>query len=281
MKKADLHIHTIHSDGSDSVSALLEKIEETKLAVFSVTDHDTLLGTEAILSSPSLPARFIPGVEFTCMGEGGKSHILGYGFDPSHGAMQTLTEDARARRLRKLNLRLTHLKKEHGIAFTPEEEAWLYSLNAAGKPHLASLLISHGYAVNKQEAIDRYLSRVPGGDDRTDTQKAIDTIHQAGGLAVFAHPLGGEGETRLSTSAFTNKLSRLLSMGIDGLECAYSLYSRTERDFLASAARRHALLISGGSDYHGTNKTIPLGQLSSDNSDPPASDLTLLRHFDL
>ncbi|MBE6564397.1 MAG: PHP domain-containing protein [Ruminococcaceae bacterium] len=279
--KADLHIHTVHSDGSDTIPALLNNIRQAGIDLFSLTDHDTLNGTLAILSTPDLPAAFLPGIEFSCAGGAGKCHILGYGFDPTHPALLSLVKEGLDRRKKKLLIRLSHLKRSHGIVFSPTEEDWLFSLNAAGKPHLASLLIANGYASDKQEAIDRFLSHIPGGGERTDARDAIDAIHRAGGVALLAHPLGGEGEARLSEAAFQDKLSRLLPMGIDGLECAYSLYTRAERERLTSTAQHHSLLISGGSDYHGTNKTIPLGRLSSDNSDPPASSLTLLHRFGL
>ncbi|MGN1266860.1 MAG: hypothetical protein ACI4UH_02875, partial [Dorea sp.] len=118
------------------------------------------------------------------------------------------------------------------------------------------------------------------GKDRIDASVAIDAILRAEGIPVWAHPLGGEGEKRLTKEEFQIQFQELLSNGIKGLECYYSRYSQDDISFLVEQANAHGLLISGGSDYHGTNKpNLHIGKMSEDNMDVKEENLTLYTHF--
>ena len=260
----DLHIHTAASDGTDSPASLAQKVVEAGLELFSVTDHDTIDGALAIQALIPPGIGYIRGVEFSCVSPGGKCHILGYGFDPEHPAFRAaLLEGAQLRR-EKLENRIVHLREKFGIRLMAEEQQWLHSLKSPGKPHLGKLLVKRGLAEDLSTAIKTYLSGVPGRD-RIDSKTAIDAILSAGGLAVWAHPLGGEGEKRLTEREFEARLAVLLSQGIQGLECCYSRYSRGESELLLQHARSHGLIATGGSDYHGNNKKgIQLGCLGTE-----------------
>ena len=173
--------------------------------------------------------------------------------------------DDMARRLRqeKLENRIVHLREKFGIRLTAGEEQWLRSLKSPGKPHLGRLLVQRGLADELSAAIKTYLSGVPGRD-RIDSKTAIDAILAAGGIPVWAHPLGGEGEKRLTRAEFEHRLAVLMAEGIRGLECCYSRYGMDESDLLLGCAREKGLLATGGSDYHGSNKKgIELGQLGT------------------
>ena len=267
----DLHIHTAASDGSDTPAMLAQKVREAGLELFSVTDHDTIDG--ALAMEPLIPegVRYIRGIEFSCVSPGGKCHILGYGFDPNHpGFLAALREGAQLRR-EKLQRRIVHLREKFGISLTEEELSWLRSLKSPGKPHLGELLLKRGLAPDRSSAIKTYLSGVPGRD-RIDAKTAIDAIRVSGGIAVWAHPLGGEGERRLTEEEFRRKLDGLLAEGIQGLECRYSRYSREESALLLRCAQTHGLIATGGSDYHGSVKQgILPGQLGTD-FDPQSID---------
>ena len=260
----DLHIHTAASDGSDTPAMLAQKVREAGLELFAVTDHDTIDG--ALAMEPLVPegVSYIRGIEFSCVSPGGKCHILGYGFDPNHpGFLAALREGAQLRR-EKLERRIVHLREKFGISLTEEELQWLRSLKSPGKPHLGELLVKRGLAPDRGSAIKRYLSGVPGRD-RIDAKTAIDAIRVSGGIAVWAHPLGGEGERRLTEEEFRRKLDVLLADGIQGLECRYSRYSREESALLLRCAQTHGLIATGGSDYHGSVKQgILPGQLGTD-----------------
>ncbi len=252
----DLHIHTTASDGADTPLELLEKVRALGLRRFSVTDHDTVAGALELLGQPG----FVPGVEFSCQGEGGKCHILGYGYDHRCPQFQEALDAGRQLRLDKLNRRLNHLRENFGILLTAEEMRWLLGQNAPGKPHLGQLLRDRGLAPDLSSAIRSYLDGVPGRD-RIEAKTAIDAIRAAGGIAVWAHPLGGEGERRLTAAQLDERLTLLRRDGIQGMECWYSRYTLAEVELLRS--RAEGLVITGGSDYHGSNKeNLALGQLN-------------------
>lgn len=270
----DLHIHTAASDGSDTPAELARKVREAGLELFSVTDHDTIGG--ALEMEALIPAGvgYIRGVEFSCVSPGGKCHILGYGFDPTHPVFRAALEEGAQLRREKLERRIVHLREKFGVVLTEEELRWLRSLGSPGKPHLGRLLLERGLAPDLSTAIKTCLSGVPGRD-RIGAKTAIDAIRASGGLAVWAHPLGGEGEKRLSPDRFEALLAVLLREGIQGLECHYSRYSPAESAYLLAYARANGLIVTGGSDYHGTNKPdIHLGKLGTETGECPI-DTTL------
>ena len=265
----DLHIHTTASDGSDSPALLAEKIAAAGLKLFSVTDHDTVDGALAMEGLVPAGVRYVPGVEFSCWDPVGKCHILGYGCDHQHPAFREALEEGRRLRLEKMRLRVQRLEENFGVVLTNAEAEWLRQQNSPGKPHLGRILLERGLAENIDEAIKKYLKNVPARD-RIDAKTAVEAILASGGVPVWAHPLGGEGEKRLTPEKFDDLLKTLIAYGIRGMECHYSRYSPEEADFLIRTARERGLLVTGGSDYHGTNKRgITLGGLGSDwKADP-------------
>ena len=260
----DLHIHTTASDGSDTPLELARKVAAAGLTLFSVTDHDTIAGALEMEKLVPEGVRYIRGVEFSCVSPAGKCHILGYNYDPDHPAFREALDEGRRLRLEKLDRRLEQLRRDHGIALTGAERAWLMSLGSPGKPHLGQIIRDRGLAPDLDSAIRGFIRDVPGRD-RIESSMAIEAITAAGGFPVWAHPLGGEGEKRLTEEKFESLLQTLLGCGLRGLECRYSRYGRKESDFLLDHAARLGLTPTGGSDYHGSNKKdIQLGQLGYD-----------------
>ena len=262
--KVDLHIHTTASDGADTPRALAEKIAAAGLELFSVTDHDTISGALEMEAIVPQGVRYIRGVEFSCVSPAGKCHILGYGYDPEHPAFRGALAEGRRLRLEKLDRRLEQLRRDHGIELTDAERTWLMSLGSPGKPHLGQIIRNRGLAPDLDGAIRDFIRDVPGRD-RIEAKMAIEAITAAGGFPVWAHPLGGEGEKRLTEEKFETLLQTLLGYGLRGMECRYSRYGRKESEFLLDHAARLGLTPTGGSDYHGSNKNgIELGQLGCD-----------------
>lgn len=276
---ADLHMHTRFSDGSDDARSFIENIKKSNVTVFALTDHDTVDGIEAIRAELSDSLHFITGVEFSCISPEGKCHILGLGIDPQNNLLCTSLAKGERVRQEKLAKRLVHLKENYGILFNEEEMAYIRAQNRVGKPHLANLLIRRGLATDLTDAIKKYIDLPESESDRIPTDEAIHAITAAGGIPVWAHPLGGEGEKRLTESAFHTFLTALIAYGIRGMECYYSRYSMESIEFLLHAANEHHLLISGGSDYHGTNKNIPIGELNSQKIPIEGENLTILKHL--
>ena len=261
----DLHIHTTASDGSDSPAELAEKIAAAGLRLFSVTDHDTVdasLEMERLVPAGTV---FIRGVEFSCISPAGKCHILGYGFDPNHPALLSALQEGRQLQSGKLERRLQALEERFGIVLTSEEDRWLRSRNSPGKPHLGKILLDRGLADSLDNAIRTYLPHLPGRD-RIEAETAVRAIEAVGGISVWAHPLGGEGEKCLPAERFEAQLKTLMGYGLRGMECLYSRYSLEQARFLLGRAEVCGLTVTGGSDYHGTNKRgISLGMLNREN----------------
>ena len=276
---ADLHMHTRFSDGSDDARSFIENIKKSGVTVFALTDHDTVDGIEAIRAELSDSLHFIAGVEFSCISPEGKCHVLGLGIDPKNELLRASLAKGERVRQDKLAKRLVHLKENYGIVFDEAEMAYIRAQNRVGKPHLANLLIRRGLATDLTDAIKKYIDLPEGESDRIPTDEAIRAITAAGGIPVWAHPLGGEGEKRLAESEFYALLTALMAYGIRGMECYYSRYSMESIEFLLDAANEHHLLISGGSDYHGTNKNIPLGELNSQKIPIEGKKLTILKHL--
>jgi len=281
-KRVDLHLHTTASDGSDTPAELITKAKEAGIEVISITDHDTIVGSNDALKLPYSGVKIITGIEFSCHFSGEADfdcHILGYGFDPEHPSLIAAIDHGRQMRLAKLEARLVYLKGVFGIEFTEDEISWLHSLNSVARPHLARLIIKHGLADSVAEAFDKYLKVDGFPDDRIDACEAIDAILAAGGIPVYAHPLGGEREKKLNPEELSKRVNALASLGLEGLECLYSRYSKDESELLISLAKERSLYVSGGSDYHGKNKTVVLGSLCSDNTEVDCSVINVIDIF--
>ena len=277
--KVDLHLHTTASDGSDSPLSLIEKAKKAGISVMAITDHDTISGLADIGDPDGITV--VRGIEFSCHSEvlDFDCHILGYGFDPENTSILRAIEHGRQMRLFKLGKRIEYLDSEFGIKLTNEEITELRSFNSVAKPHIARILMRRGLAVSVADAIDKYLKGAKFPDDRIDAREAIDAIHDAGGVSVYAHPLGGERERRLTPCEVFERISALKTLGIDGIEACYSRYNEEERTLLIKIAREHELLVSAGSDYHGENKTVRLGELSVDGSQVNTDDISVLERL--
>ena len=278
MNRLDLHMHSSVSDGSDSIIELLEKVLDSGITMFSVTDHDTIVG--ACIMEKLVPdgIHYIKGVEFSCITDYGKCHILGYDYDPMSPDLQKALKHGKKLRRKKLDARLEGMDEKFGIQLTDTEMNWLMAQHSPGKPHLAKILVARD-PVNfpdNRTAITSVINHCESPNSRIQAEEAVSAILKAGGVPVWAHPLGGEGEDPITKESFEEQLKYLKNVGIKGLECFYSRYSKKEIDFLQKAAKKNRLYISGGSDYHGTNKVnITLGKLNKKNKDVPEGKITL------
>ena len=261
--KIDLHLHSSYSDGSDSVRELAEKIKQAGIKTFALTDHDTVAGCEEM--AQLMPDGFIPSVELTCKAGDIKCHILGYNIDYHNPGLLALIEKGKKLRRAKLETRIEYLKKTWEIELTKDELDWLYSRKSVVKTHIANILVNRGLSDNNQDAMKKYLDGCKAGDTRFTGEEAISAIKSAGGTPVWAHPLGGEGERHLSKEEFLPKLEKMKSVGIEGLECYYSRYNQEEIEFLVDCAKKFNLAITGGSDYHGSNKSVTIAKLNVEN----------------
>ena len=216
----DLHIHTDASDGTDSPAGLLWNLQKAGITTFAVTDHDTIRGAMAVKRIVPQGFRFIQGIEFSCRTQGGhKCHILGLNYDDNSLDFQAALRAGDELRHQKFHRRIEILRSDFGITFTDDEIDSLLKIPSVGKPHLANLLVAKGLAQDKQDAITNYIDKCRTGTSRIDAGLAVKAILSSGGIPVWAHPLGGEGEQELPESAFRVVLNELVSYGLRGLEC--------------------------------------------------------------
>ena len=257
----DLHIHSAASDGTDDPEALIDIINEDNIKIFALTDHDNIDGVKRIEAKLNnyKDLKFIRGVELSCKAKHGKCHILAFNYDYDNEDFKNILNQAEELRHNKLEKRLKFLRDEFKIEFEADEITSLRDNKASGKPHIANLIVKHGFAANKELAIKNFINQLDTGDTRIDAELAINAVLKSGGVPVWAHPFGGEGEPEISLETLNLMLSELKSYGLKGLECYYSKYNDERRNYLASLAQQNNLLISAGSDYHGLNKKIKLG----------------------
>ena len=274
MAKFDLHLHSNNSDGSATVKELVGTVLNSGIKIFALTDHDTVNGIKDVSVPDGL--KFIKGVELTCKARGINCHILGYGIDPENKDLTELIELGKKLRRQKLETRINYLKEVWNIELTQEELDWLYSRKSVVKTHIANILVNRGLSDNNVDAMKKYLDGCKTGNTKFDGETAIKTIIKAGGIPVWAHPLGGEGEKHLSEDEFLPQLKTMIECGIKGIECCYSRYSLSEIEFLVKCAEENNLLISGGSDWHGTNKSVPIGRLNTEDMEIDSGKISLL-----
>lgn len=280
MKVADLHVHSNNSDGSDSVENLVKEIKKANLEIFALTDHDTIAGCIEITKYIPENIKFIPSIELTCQTGDIKCHILGFNCNPADEKLNALIQKGKELRRKKLETRLDYIKNVLHIDLTNDELNWLYSRKSVVKTHLANLLVKRKMAKTNVEAMQKYLDGIKTGNTRFSIEEAIDAIVTSGGIPVWAHPLGGEGEKHIAHEKFMPRLEKMIAYGIKGLECYYSRYTLEEVKFLINCANSNNLLISGGSDYHGTNKeNIQLAKLNVDSTPIDAENLTVLEYL--
>lgn len=276
---ADMHLHTTASDGTLSPSELVALAYESGISTIALTDHDTVGGiAEAKAALPS-GMTLIPGVEFSCFFDTGEPfllHILGYGIDPDASSINDVIRLGKRTRAHKHTKRLEYLKERYCISFTDEELEFFNTRPNVGKPHIAEVLRRRGMAWSIKEAIDTFMSSPDFPDGNIPASSAIRSIVESGGIPVYAHSLGGECDARLSYEQTQRRILLMKEAGILGLECYYSRYSREDEAFLLSVAKRLGLLVSGGSDFHGKNKTVVIGELSNEGQKIGCDKLSVL-----
>lgn len=268
MPLIDLHMHSTVSDGTDTPEELLQRVREAKITLFALTDHDAVKGCGMIRKAlragdPVL----LNGVEFSCRDEEGKYHILGYGYDPESEAIRETVEAGHQMRIRKVEARLDYLRTVLGISFPEEESRRLLALDNPGKPHIGNLMVKYGYAKTKDQAIREYISRIRIHSEYLRPEQAIQGILRGGGIPVLAHPAFGSGEQLILGEEMDRRLHRLTEYGLMGLEGFYSGFSPEQRAETLAFAEKYHLYVTAGSDYHGNNKRVCLGNTGLDQAE--------------
>lgn len=244
--RIDLHSHTTASDGALSPTHLVKKAHSVGLTALAITDHDTVEGLEeARAEAVRVGMRIVSGVEFGIEVGGTEVHMLGYLFDDKDPVLLeklSVLQDGRRNRGKKMVGKLRDL----GINITWAQVAEIAGDGSIGRPHVAQALIERGYATTIDEAFKKYISRGrPAFVERAQLalEECIDLVHQAGGVAVLAHPT--------FVKDVEHVLPRLVSAGLDGIETYYGRYTDETIAAIEKLARKHNLITTGGSDFHG------------------------------
>ena len=143
-----------------------------------------------------------------------------------------------------------------------------------GKPHIANLMVSYGYAETKEEAIKEYINQIHFVDEFVRPEEAIKGILGAGGIPVLAHPSFGSGDELILGEEMDHRLRRLMEFGLKGVEAFYSGFTEKLRKEVLFFAEKYRLYVTAGSDYHGTNKLVQLGETGLDEVDEIPDGLT-------
>jgi len=258
--KIDLHMHTTVSDGTDAPEEITERVRAAGIELFSITDHDDIKGCDAVKSVlEDGDPRFINGIEFSCRDDDGKYHILGYCYDAGAEAIRAAVRKGHGLRMFKLQKRLDFIKDAFGFVFSAEDLDALYSLNNPGKPHIGNLMVRYGYAPSKEVAIIDYLDKCPGGNAFLSPEEAIEAILASGGIPVLAHPSLGKGDEMIVGEDMDKRLRKLMGYGLQGVEAFYSGFTPELIREMLGFAGKYGLYVTAGSDYHGKNKKVALG----------------------
>ena len=252
----DLHVHSTKSDGTYSPTELVDYAMEKGLSAFALTDHDCVDGIEEALAYASElgegAPEVIPGIELSTEYQGKDVHIVGLYIDIHCPAIEThLKEFVHSREVR--NEKMCESLRGIGMDITYEKLKDTFPDAVITRAHYARYMLEHGYIKSMNEAFERYI-----GDhsphffprEKVTPVQAVKLILDAGGIPVLAHPV----LYRMSDARLEELLSLLKDAGLQALEAIYSTYSPSEERQMRRLAAKYELLISGGSDFHGSNK---------------------------
>jgi len=250
ISKADLHIHTLCSDGQLTPCEVVKYALKKKLSCISITDHDTFEGyTEAKKAANDQDIELLPGVEISAVFGERESHILAYCFDPDDKDFVKFINSQRLVRRRRIKTILEEISNK-GIEVSYDEVFAEANGGNIGRPHIARVMMSKGYVAGFNEAFIRYLSndRLGSIDNAyRPYNEVISKIKDAGGAAVLAHP---------GPLYNDEEVEKFIKAGIDGIECVHPSHNSKLRKKYTDIAEKNLLLITGGSDFHGSNKDL-------------------------
>jgi predicted metal-dependent phosphoesterase TrpH len=242
----DLHTHSTASDGTLPPEQVIDAAAACGLAALALTDHDTIDGVaRAREAGERAGIRVIAGVELSAFQDDHEVHLL---------ALHVSQLDALQRRLTELR-ELRHSRAEQiveklnsiGVAVSMDEVLQQSNGGAIGRPHVARALMARGAVHDFRDAFHRYLGAhgaafIPKA--KLTVEDAIAIAHEAGAIAIWAHP--GDGGRR-------ERLEPLVAAGLDGVEVRHPSHSSEDMKRLDALANYFGLVVSGGSDWHGAS----------------------------
>ncbi|MDT0481674.1 MULTISPECIES: PHP domain-containing protein [Streptomyces] len=261
--RIDLHCHSTASDGTDTPAELVRNAAAAGLDVVALTDHDTTRGYGAAIAALPVGLTLVTGAELSCRIGGVSMHMLAYLFDPEEPALlaeRELVRDDRVPRARGMVAKLQEL----GVPVTWEQVARIAGDGSVGRPHVATALVELGVVASVDDAFtDGWLAdggRAYVEKHETDPFEAIRLVKGAGGVTVFAHP----GASKRGHTVPESAIAEMAAAGLDGIEVDHMDHDEDTRVRLRGLAKELGLLTTGSSDYHGSRKTVALGEYTTD-----------------
>ncbi len=249
----DLHCHTLHSDGTDTPERLALLGDAVHLTALCLTDHDTLGGIPEFLAmQPRVTTRLLVGTELSCHFLGRSLHVLGLLVNPADARFQARLEELRGRRDDRNHRMITRLA-ELGCPITYEEVQSQAATPLLSRVHFAQALATRGFVRRAPEAFERLIGDdCPGFVPREELSpsEAARWIREAGGVPVVAHP----GRFAGAGFRWDEAMAELQRQGLEGLEGYYGEYRAAEQKYFVGLAARLGMVVTGGSDYHGSHK---------------------------
>jgi predicted metal-dependent phosphoesterase TrpH len=247
-KRADLHIHSTHSDGTLTPAEIVRLAKESGLAAVSVTDHDNIAGvSEAQAAGDENGVEVVPGVELSANEDGTDIHMLGYLIDvQSESLIEHLGIFRERRRVRAERM----VEKLNKLGLDVSIEAVLAKAGTAaiGRPHVAEALAETGLVSSYEEVFRKYIGYGgPAYEPKyvISPERSVEIVHSAGGLAVVAHP---------GVYIKEEMLQKILKSGVDGIESMHPKHTAETVDRLSRLAKDLGLVETGGSDFHGDTR---------------------------
>lgn len=249
----DLHVHSVRSDGTMTPRELVDYAVEKGVTAMALTDHDTIDGIDEIMEyAKGKPVEIIPGIEYSTEYKGRDVHILGLFIDHKAPVFTKYLAGFKQSRIDR-NKKLCANLREDGIDISYEALQEMFAGAVVTRAHYAHFMLDKGYVKSISEAFDRYL-----GDDtkyfvhreKVTPEDVIRITLEAGGIPVLAHPA----LYKLGRVQLEELVCRLKSAGLMGIECIYSTYTPSDERQMKELAKKYNLLLSGGTDFHGTNK---------------------------
>lgn len=257
----DLHVHTTCSDGTLTPEEVVKLAANEHIKVIAITDHDNANGVaRAQKEAEKYGITVIPGIECSTTFEvkNGVRHILGYNIVPDCKAIKDFNEMRQRDREERMKKMISKLNA-FGFELTFADVKKFSKTDIVGRPHLAQAMLEKGYVNSRKEAFELYI----GKDKRAyvrgtfvSSEDVIFMIKKAGGIPVLAHPLQMK---YLDFEDTIKEIKRLVTMGVEGIEVIYSEHDKYTNELLIELANSLGVYITCGSDFHGSNKKIKLG----------------------
>ena len=247
---SDLHMHSNHSDGTETPAEVARQAHAHGIRTFALTDHDRTSGwNEAAAAAGGLGMTFLPGMELSARYDWRSVHVLGYLFDPAEPQLMAETQRIRDDRVGRAERIVRNIARDYELLWD-DVLAHTTADATVGRPHIADALISRGFARDRTDAFDGILHPRSGYYEphyAPDPLTAVQLITGAGGVAIIAHPVTA-GRDRMLPMAY---LEQLIAAGLAGFEIDHRENTEPGKRTLRTLAAEHDLIVTGSSDYHG------------------------------